>query len=119
MEMVENWTREQFDDKVLRSGALAAVEFYSEGYPMCGNFGSCFEAAANRFSEKMLFGKVNVKREEALAEKYAVRSVPTMMVFCEGRGVCEIVGDADEDRICDVIDSAVERVEGGYREKDP
>ena len=110
--MVENWTREQFNDRVIRLGELAAVEFYSDGAPFFRGFGSSLDTVSDRFQKKLVFGKINVKQEEALAEKYAVRTVPTLMVFCEGRGVCEIVGDADEDRLCDVIDTAIERVFG-------
>ena len=108
--MVENWNRVRFNDTVIREGRLAAVEFYSDSAPIYQGFGSSFETLSDSFSDKVVFGKINVRDEEALAEKYAVRSVPTLMVFCRGKGVCEVVGEADPEKLRDVLDSALEIV---------
>lgn len=111
----EKWDREKFDREVLRKGCLAAVGFYNDTDVLCRGFLGELDSLAGRMSDKLVFGKINVNQEEALAEKYAIRSVPTFMVFCEGRGVCEMVGESDGERMMDVIDSAMNRV--GYADR--
>lgn len=106
--MVEIWNRTMFNDTVIREGKLAAVEFYSDGAPIFQGFGSNLETLSDSFSERVAFGKINVRDEEALAEKYAVRSVPTLMIFCRGKGICEVVGDAEPEKLRAVLNSAVE-----------
>ncbi len=108
--MIENWNEKRFNEEVLKKGRLSAVEFYGEGLPVCQTLGKPLDDAARRFEGRVAFGKINVKNEEALAEKYAVRSVPTLMVFCGGLGVGELVGRADTYEISQLINGAINKV---------
>jgi len=112
--MIENWNAEQFKDTVLRSGKMAGVEFYSDTCPACRTLGIVLDKVAKDYEDKMTFARVNVNREEALAEKYAIRSVPTFMVFCEGRGISESVGAVGQGALKSMIDSAIDKATG-YR----
>ena len=110
--MIETWNAKRFKDEVLRKNSIVAVEFYGRRGGLSLDYGSKLESVARNFSDKMVFGKVDTDREEALAEKYAVRSIPTLMVFCCGRGVAEKVGDTDEGELSRVIRNTVLRIEG-------
>lgn len=108
--MIEKWNAEQFRDEIMVSGKLAAVEFYSDSCPACRTLGVVLDRVAEKYENRLSFGKVNVNHEQALAEKYAIRSVPTLMIFCEGRCVDESVGSVGQGELVRVIDSAIERV---------
>ncbi len=109
--MVQNWNSEQFRDEVLRSGRAAGVEFYSETCPACRALGVVLDRVSEKYGDKLVFGKINVNREEALAEKYAIRSVPTLMVFCDGRSISERVGSMGQGELSSFIDGAIDRIE--------
>ncbi|MBQ8850599.1 MAG: thioredoxin family protein [Clostridia bacterium] len=110
--MIENWNGQRFKDEIFVSGKLAGVEFYSDTCPACRTLGAVLDRVAESYKDRMAFGKVNVNSEEALAERYAIRSVPTFMVFCEGRGVSERVGAVGQRELSGMIDAAIEKTEG-------
>ena len=112
VDMIETWDAKRFKDEILKKNSLVAVEFYGKRGGLELDYGSKLESVAKGFSDKMVFGKVDTDREEALAEKYAVRSIPTLMVFCCGKGVAEKVGDTDERELSRVISNTVMRIEG-------
>ena len=110
--MVEKWNAEKFKNEIYSSGRLAGVEFYSDTCPACRTLGVLLDRASESYCDRMTFGKVSVEEEEGLAEKYAIRSVPTFMVFAEGRRVSEQVGAVGQRELYSVIDSAIEKAEG-------
>ena len=110
--MIEKWNAEQFNNEVMVSGKLAAVEFYSDTCPACRTLGVVLDRVAQKYEDTLSFGKVNVNREEKLAEKYAIRSVPTLMIFCEGRCVDQSVGAVGQGELTRLIDTAIDRVSG-------
>ena len=109
--MVENWDGQKFKDEIFVSGKLAGVEFYSDTCPACKAMGIVLDRVADSYRDRVTFGKVNVNKEEALAERYAIRSVPTFMVFCEGRGVSEQVGAVGQRELSAMIDRAIKKTE--------
>lgn len=115
--MVEIWDGQKFKDEVFVSGKLAGVEFYSDSCPACRTLGVILDRVAESYGDRLTFGKVNVNQEEALAERYAIRSVPTFMVFCEGRGVSETVGAVGQKELSGLIDEAIRKTEGSGTDK--
>ena len=110
--MIEQWNEQKFKDEIYRDGKLAAVEFYSETCPACRTLGVILDRVSEKYGKTLAFGKVNVDREESLAEKYAIRSVPTFMVFFEGRGVTEQVGAVGQRELSTIIDTAIDKAKG-------
>lgn len=110
--MVENWDEKRFKEEIYESGKLAGVEFYSETCPACRTLGVVLDRVSEKYTDRLSFGKINVNKEEALAEKFAIRSVPTFMVFSEGRGVAEQVGAVGQSELSGIIDAAIEKAKG-------
>ena len=51
-----------------------------------------FEEAAGEMKDKAKFGKVDVDKNQDLAQKYQVMSIPTLILFKDGEQVERIVG---------------------------
>ena len=107
---VQEWNSKDFNEKIYVERGLTGVEFYSDTCPACRTLGAVLDRVARDYDHRMTFGKVNVNKEEALAEKFAVRSVPTFMIFCEGKGVSESVGALGDGALKNMINEAITKV---------
>ena len=107
---VQEWNSGEFKKKIYEDKKLSGVEFYSDTCPACRTLGAVLDRVAESYEDRMTFGKINVNKEEALAEKYAIRSVPTFMIFCEGKGVSESVGSMGAGALKSMINEAITKV---------
>jgi thioredoxin 2 len=68
------------------------VDFWAPWCGPCLQFAPTFEAAAAKLEPKVRLVKVNTEVETALAQRYGIRSIPTLMMFKQGKEVARISG---------------------------
>lgn len=77
---------EKADDKVTDAPAVAAIiDFNATWCGPCKQFAPIFEAAAEKYGDKVEFRSVDVDENPELAQKYGVQSIP-MVVFVDKDG---------------------------------
>ena len=69
-----------------------AVDFWAGWCMPCKVFAPVIEEIARELDGKVTFGKVNVDDNSALAVRYRVESIPTLMIFKNGTEAERIVG---------------------------
>jgi thioredoxin 1 len=74
-------TKDNFEDVVTKNN-LVIIDFWAPWCGPCKGFAPVFEAASEKY-EDVVFAKVNTDEEQALAGHFAIRSIPTIMVFRE------------------------------------
>ena len=74
-------TESTFEETV-REG-IVLVDFWAAWCGPCRSFAPVFEAAAERHPD-VVFGKIDTEAEQALAEAFQVRSIPTVAIFRDG-----------------------------------
>ena len=84
MSKLREITAAEFEREVLRSPVPVAVDFFGEGCGPCRVLSAMLEPLAQAIGEKARIVKVNVVDEEALADKYEIASIPTVLVFAPG-----------------------------------
>ena len=95
MALYNTTTKQEFEDKVLKSDKVVLVDFWAEWCPPCRAMAPILHDVAKEMDEKVDIVKVNIEDGQdnaLLAGKYEVRSIPNMLVFKKGNVVDSVVG---------------------------
>jgi thioredoxin 1 len=80
---MEHVKPEEFDSKVLGSDKKTVVLFYATWCPYCSNFKPTFESAKIDTANKM--GSIIDEDENPLWDRFNIQSVPTIIIFENGK----------------------------------
>lgn len=88
-------------------GKLAFVDFWAEWCGPCKIMDPVVEKLAAKYSDKMIFGKVNVDEEMNISSRYQVFSIPTFMIFKNGQPMDAVIGAVGEASLERLVKSAI------------
>ena len=91
MELV-HFTDVNFEELVLKAEKPVLVDFFADWCGPCRMVAPVIEDLAKTYEEKMIVGKVDVDANPAVAGKYGVMSIPTVVLFVGGKEVSRQVG---------------------------
>ena len=83
-------------DNVVNGPKLAFVDFWAVWCGPCRTMEPVVERLASKFGGTVIFGKLNVDEHPGIATKYEVHSIPTFMMFKDGRLVDAVIGTMQE-----------------------
>lgn len=78
-------TAENFDAHAVKSELPLVVDFWAAWCGPCKSFAPVFSAAAAEIEPGFRFGKLDTESQQALAARFGIRSIPTLMVIKGGK----------------------------------
>jgi thioredoxin 1 len=101
---IKHVTDQDFEKVVLQGGKPAFVDFWAPWCGPCRIIGPIVEELAPTYQEKAIIAKLNVDDNPEVAQKYGVTSIPTLMMFKEGKLVDRMVGAMPKGELQKFID---------------
>jgi thioredoxin 1 len=100
-------TDSTFDEIVLKSANPVLVDFWATWCRPCQMVAPILEELTQEYSGKLTIAKMDVDQNAQTAGKFHVMSIPTMIVFKEGKPVANIVGFKPKDKLKQELDAAL------------
>src|SRR3972149_11714678 len=85
-------TEKNFEQEVLKSDIPVLVDFWAVWCGPCRMVAPVVEEISEEYSGKVKVVKLNVDDNPSLASKYKVMSIPTLMLFKDGKIVDQLIG---------------------------
>ena len=100
-------TEDSFEQTVLQNTLPVMVDFWAEWCPPCKMIGPIMEELAGEYDGTAAICKVNVDENPGLAQKYSVRSIPTILLFKDGEIKDQVIGALPKDQFKERLDKLV------------
>ena len=93
-----------FDEAVLKSKTPVLVDFWAQWCEPCRALAPIVEATAEQYAKAVRVFKLNIDNSPAVAQRYDIRVIPTLILFQDGVEKERLVGMASQQTISDAIE---------------
>ncbi len=94
-----NISDSQFETEVVNSEKTVLVDFWAEWCGPCKALGPKLEEISGELAESVKIIKINIDENKETAQKFGIRSIPTMIIFKEGKDVDTLMGNLPKEEI--------------------
>lgn len=94
---------ENFEKEVLNSEKPVLVDFYADWCGPCKMMAPIVEELAKDLEEKAKVGKINVDENSDIAVEYNVMSIPTLIIFKNGKEEKRLVGVRSKEELLNLF----------------
>ena len=98
-----------FDSQALKSDLPIVSDFWAEWCGPCRMMTPNFEMAAPRLEPRVRLGKLDTEAEPAIARRYGIRGIPSMVMIRKGQEVARTSGAMPTSAIVDWVEQALHR----------
>lgn len=106
-EKVIQLTASNFDAEVMKSDKPVLVDFWAEWCSPCRMLAPTVDTIASDYEGKVKVGKVNIDENSGLAEQFGIMSIPTLILFNNGKAVEKSVGLVSKTLLTNMLDKYV------------
>ena len=96
-----------FEEDVLQSEAPVMVDYWAEWCGPCKMIAPILDEIADEYTDSLKVAKINIDENPQTPQKYAVRGIPTLMIFKDGEVAGTKVGAVSKLQLSAFIDSTI------------
>lgn len=98
---------DQFENYVLKSTEPVLVDFWAEWCGPCKMIAPMLDEIATVYAGRLKVVKVNIDHNQQTPRNYTVRSIPTLMIFKDGKVQATQIGAVSKGQLTQLIDKAI------------
>lgn len=106
-DVVNDITDQNFEEEIESGEGLYMVDFWAEWCGPCKMIGPILEELDNEISDKIKIVKVDVDNNNQTAMKFAIRSIPTLIIVKDGAVISQHIGAASKAQLEEFINQNI------------
>jgi thioredoxin 1 len=94
-----------FDADVLQNGKAVLLDFWAEWCGPCKMIAPLLDEVADKYEDKLDVVKLNVDENPNTAQKFGIRSIPTLILFKDGAVQAQMMGAMPKSQLEEFLDT--------------
>ena len=102
-------TTSRFENDVLRADKPVLVDFWAQWCPYCRRIAPAFDKVGEQYADTLIAGKSSYDDVPQLIQRFVIDTIPTLMLFKDGKALGSIVAPASKAAIEAFIKETLEQ----------
>ncbi len=101
-------TDESFEAEVIQSAVPVLVDFWATWCGPCRMVAPIVDELSQEYEGRLKVGKVDVDSEQKVASEFGIRSIPTLLIFKDGKLADQITGAVPKNHLVEKVEAVLQ-----------